>query len=72
MKPGYTENVGKFIRSCHPHAFRSGIWAEVVAVYILNNRPCYAVIWPEDGALDLWVCEDSAAEYEFKDTLDGV
>lgn len=66
-KDTYAENVGKWMRSSHPYAFRSGSWAEVIAVYTFRDRPNYVLVWPEDARADLWVCDDPVADYEFKD-----
>lgn len=69
MKDDYSKEIGKFIRSTHPYSFRSGTWAQVVAVYTFRNRANYVVVFPQDAVSDLWVCEDVVANYEFKDAL---
>ena len=62
-----------FIRATHPNAFRSGQWAEVLAIEYLYERhgdhprparPVLRVRWV-DGVTDLWAAADEAAGYEF-------
>lgn len=61
------------IRSTHPTAFRSGKWAVLYGVQVVNagtstnaiRRPCYRVYFPSDGAEDSWPIQDPQAGYQF-------
>jgi hypothetical protein len=61
----------RYIRAMHPYAYRSGQWAEILAVApangdrdILQPGDCYIVRFA-DGATDFWPVFDDAARYEF-------
>lgn len=55
-----------FIRATHPHAFRSGEWAQLVAAVEspeIPGRTVWLVVFP-DGATDEWPVDDEAHGYE--------
>lgn len=52
------------IRARNMHAYRSGEWAMLTCCLLINQRPCYQVIF-NDGATDYWEMQDPAADYEF-------
>lgn len=56
------------IKSDHPYAYKSGEWGMIVTddVTIVNNRPCFDIIWP-DGSTDVWPWADPAADYKFRE-----
>lgn len=58
------QRVGQQIRSNHPYAYRSGVWATVEMVVPARGRDCWLVRFPDD-ATDLWPCDDPPAAYEF-------
>lgn len=59
-------NVGKWIRSEHWAAYKSGEWGYVVDELFMIGRPCYYVEWP-DGKTDYWPVDDEDANYEFSE-----
>lgn len=69
------EHMGGFIRSCHPYAYKSGQWGEIVGACFVDGpegvpRPCWDIVWP-DGSVDTWPMLDSTADYEFRETADA-
>lgn len=54
----------RYIRSHHPYQFRPGEWAEILCTVEQDGRMCWLVEFT-DGKRDLWVIEDSVADYEF-------
>ena len=59
-------SAGAFIRSCHPYAYKSGEWGQIVGTRKRNGRLCWLIVWP-DGSTDEWVVLDPQAEYEFSE-----
>jgi hypothetical protein len=53
-----------FIRSNHPHAYKSGEWGKVIGRGLFKDRQVYIVKWP-DWNVDLWPVADNDAKYEF-------
>lgn len=58
------------IRHTHPAGFRSGEWAWLGEVKLVEQpdgsfRPCYRIAF-EDGKTDLWAVYDSDEPYEFR------
>jgi len=53
------------IRGTHQYSFRSGQWADLVALVWFNDRPCYEVRF-EDGYVDEWPIIDSSDPYEIR------
>jgi hypothetical protein len=58
------------IRATHWAGFRSGQWAVVTGVEWANDRPCFAVRFP-DGKTDSWVMVDPSDPYEFRASAPG-
>lgn len=60
--------VGQEIRSTHPDSFMRDVWGTIVAIEEapLDGRLCWAVRW-DDGANDLWACDDPLNHIEFRD-----
>jgi hypothetical protein len=56
--------VVPLIRSNHQYSFRSGEWARIKGVKVLNGRCCFSVEFL-DGSTDAWAIEDDAADYQF-------
>lgn len=61
------QRVGLLIRSNHWAAYKTGEWALIVGTDESKGRPCWNVLFP-GGETDDWVCDDPAADYEFKST----
>jgi len=61
------------IRSTHRYAYRSGEWAILVGVKVMEitnfmetvTRPCYLVMFP-DGVTDSWPIFDPDVKYEYQ------
>jgi len=77
MTPGMWPTIMEFsnaqIRGTHPYAFRSGEWAELVAIVWFNNRLCYEVAFPNVGSgshplatVDVWSVINSGYDYEVR------
>lgn len=62
--PAPESRVGQMIRSKHPYAYRSGMWAHIEMVVPARGRDCWLVRFM-DEATDLWPCDADAAQYEF-------
>lgn len=64
--------IGWRVRGAHPAIFRSGEWAEVVAVGLFQRTenvvvPCYVVQFPDD-VLDHWlILHDPTGVYEWRE-----
>jgi hypothetical protein len=55
----------RLIRSCHPYAYKSGEWGQIVGMSMVDGRGCWDVVWP-DGSVDTWPFDDDTARYEYK------
>lgn len=60
------DQVGRWIRSCHPATYKSGQWGLIVAIVPARDRDCFLISWP-DRMTDLWAVTDPDAAYEFAD-----
>jgi hypothetical protein len=58
--------VGLLVRATHPYSYRSGQWAVIVTVVPARGRDCWLVEF-DDGATDVWVCDDPSAGFEFRE-----
>jgi hypothetical protein len=56
-----------YVRATHPHAYKSGEWAQIVGERERNRRRVWLLVWP-DGKTDEWVIDDPQAAYEFAET----
>lgn len=54
------------MRSCHPYAFKSGEWGQIVGERERDGRQVWMIMWP-DGATDEWAVVDPQANYEFSE-----
>lgn len=69
--------VGQQVRATSRYAFRQGEWADLLAETTKQQqtgeseeRQLWFVQFP-DGVTDMWVANDPAAEYEFREKEDG-